>query len=516
EDAFRGTSQPDYADGDWDSAGGYSGGGLRVDLGGVDNTVVNDMSGGWRKTFYLASQEEVVLSFDYQMTQSEDYSTNEYSEVLVTVDAMQPGAGVNDYVERIYGDGDGGPPRTTGWQTFTVNLGTLGAGGHVLTLGGYNNKKTEISESTEIFFDNASVTVTCTNCPTFLENHYDADAEGAVYLDDAFHGTNQPNYEDGWWDAAGGQTGGGLKVFLGGIDDDDIVGLSGGWQTSFNLASQHRVVLSFNYNMIQAANYNFNPYEYSDVLVAVDGVLHGTDPEDYVVRIEGDGDDNGPDKVTGWQNFTVDLGIMPAGPHSVTIGGYNNQKTYHDETVEVLIDDVLVAATCDNYCDPLLSEAFEGVVPLHVGIDSMVQGGPGLLGGTNLVQAIKGGAQHFDSGLGDRPDPPSPNILIVITDGQDNQGNSDGAIHAASMTSGAEIYAVGVGSGLPMSTLEAIATSPDNEHVFTTADYSGLVNIIDTIAAAVHQSLGEGVLISIQSVGADGTVSIFEVLLPPE
>ena len=65
-----------------------------------------------------------------------------------------------------------------------------------------------------------------------------------------------------------------------------------------------------------------------------------------------------------------------------------------------------------------------------------------------------------------------------------------------------------------MGTLSSIASEPDVDHVFTTADYNGLLSIIDDITAAVDQALGEGVLISIESVGADGTVSQFEVLLP--
>jgi hypothetical protein len=35
---------------------------------------------------------------------------------------------------------------------------------------------------------------------------------------------------------------------------------------------------------------------------------------------------------------------LTAGEHSVVVGGYNNKKTYRDETTEVLIDDVSVSS----------------------------------------------------------------------------------------------------------------------------------------------------------------------------
>ena len=42
DDTFRGTNQPTYADGAYTATGGYSGGGLQVTLGNVDNS---DISG---------------------------------------------------------------------------------------------------------------------------------------------------------------------------------------------------------------------------------------------------------------------------------------------------------------------------------------------------------------------------------------------------------------------------------------------------------------------------------------
>ena len=44
---------------------------------------------------------------------------------------------------------------------------------------------------------------------------FDSAAEGFVYTDDTFRGTNQPDYTTGGYDGTGGYVGGGLSVTLG-------------------------------------------------------------------------------------------------------------------------------------------------------------------------------------------------------------------------------------------------------------------------------------------------------------
>ena len=55
------------------------------------------------------------------------------------------------------GNGNGGVAETTGWQVFQVDLGTLSAGSHTLTIGVCNNKKTWSDESSDIVIDDVSV-----------------------------------------------------------------------------------------------------------------------------------------------------------------------------------------------------------------------------------------------------------------------------------------------------------------------------------------------------------------------
>ena len=162
DDTFRSTSAPAYADGAAGAGLGETGGGLQVSLGNVDNADILGMSGGWQTSFTVTDTSTGTLTFRYNMTQTGTYEADEFSQVLVSIDGTLYGSGGNDYVAQITGDGNGGPALTTGWQTFTVDIGTLSPGTHTITLGGYNNKKTFNNESTDIRFDDVQLTTTTT------------------------------------------------------------------------------------------------------------------------------------------------------------------------------------------------------------------------------------------------------------------------------------------------------------------------------------------------------------------
>jgi hypothetical protein len=159
DDAFRATAQPAYASGTRIATGSFSGGGLRVALGGIDNAVITNMSGGWSRTFDLPRSGRVQLSVRMQVTQSSEYESNELSQALVSIDGTLVGVAPNDFISQVAGDGNGGTPRTTGFQLITLDLGTRAAGTHQLTLGGFNNQKTLNDESTEILIDDVVLTL---------------------------------------------------------------------------------------------------------------------------------------------------------------------------------------------------------------------------------------------------------------------------------------------------------------------------------------------------------------------
>ncbi|TMQ19718.1 MAG: glycosyl hydrolase [Deltaproteobacteria bacterium] len=158
DDAFRGTAQPAYASGNRIATGGFSGGALRVALGGIDNAVITNMSGGWSRTFDLPRSGRLRLTLRMQLTQTSEYESNELSQSLVSIDGTLVGTGTNDFVAQINGNGNGGTPITTGFQLVTLDLGIRAAGSHQLRLGGFNNQKTLNDESTEILIDDVVLT----------------------------------------------------------------------------------------------------------------------------------------------------------------------------------------------------------------------------------------------------------------------------------------------------------------------------------------------------------------------
>jgi hypothetical protein len=168
DDAFRGTAQPSFASGQRVTSGGHPAGALQVSVGGINDTAVLNMSGGFRASFTLAGSAHVLVSFDYNLTQTANYEADESSDVLLAVDGVLRGAPLTlqDYVDRVVGDGDGGNPVSTGWQAFSRNLGVLPAGTHTVTIGVFNNKKNATNESSTLLVDNARVDTKMDDCPS--------------------------------------------------------------------------------------------------------------------------------------------------------------------------------------------------------------------------------------------------------------------------------------------------------------------------------------------------------------
>ncbi len=430
KDLFRGTSQPNYVRAEHTSSQGFnSSGGLQVNIGGIDDDDIVNMSGGFQKYFFLSSPKTVTLSLRYNMIISSEYEDYEYSEVLVAMDGNLVGNGSNDYVNRLVGNNNGGPNDETGWQTFTKSLGTLPSGSHMLQIGGFNNGKTLANESTTIFFDDVilstettgeipaitthpqdqivsegsnvtfcvsasgstplsyvwyrdgavipgatsscytlnsvdasddgaliyaevsnsygtAVSATATlavtpNSPILLEENFNSNAGSFSYHDDVFRSTNQPAYASGTYTSNEGFSGsGGLKVNIGGVNPDDILNMSGGWQTTFTVDETAEVTVALRYNLVLSSEYE--THEYSEALLAVDGVLYGVEGNDYLARISGN-NNGGTEDQTFWQYVEINCGFLEPGTHTLTIGGYNSEKTYTNEETRVYIDDVVVS-----------------------------------------------------------------------------------------------------------------------------------------------------------------------------
>ena len=310
DDTFRGTKNPLYASGDFVANSGYSGGALRVIVGGVDMAkITNGMSGGWTDEFTLNAAGMVGISLKYRLIANR-FDTDECGQVLAAVDGKLVQVNGNDYLEQICGRDD------SGWKQASFEV-SLAAGTHTLTIGAYNNKKTGALEQAEVFIDDVVITQ--------LESGGSQPVLGAfAYSDNTFRGTNNAAY------ASGSTEGNALKITLGGIDGVHITnGISGGWTSKFTAPSSGNAEINLMYRLITN---RYDADECGQALVAVDGKLIGLGGKDYLEQICGRGD-------SGWQQVTLNLNLT-AGSHTLAVGGFNNKKTGPNEITEVLFEGI--------------------------------------------------------------------------------------------------------------------------------------------------------------------------------
>ncbi len=192
DDQFRATNQPSYAAGSHVTTGGFNNtGAIQVTLGAAPSGSSVASSGAWSNTIHLTQSSNVLVSFMYNLTQSPEYESNEFSEALLSVDGVLHGTSPNDYIHRITGDGNGGSDISTGWQSVTINLGMLTSGTHTFSLGAYNNQSTYTNETTTILLDNVSISISGEEMP----GSRTTDSLALVALQNAIDGLDWPLYQ---------------------------------------------------------------------------------------------------------------------------------------------------------------------------------------------------------------------------------------------------------------------------------------------------------------------------------
>ncbi|MEZ4608265.1 MAG: hypothetical protein R2865_16115 [Deinococcales bacterium] len=343
DDAFKATSQPSYADGQYGASYGYNAsGGLKISLGAIDNNSINNMSGAWQHTFSLSQAERVFIHFKTKLVISSEYESDEYSQMLVAVDNNIIGVGGEAYVLQITGDGNGGLDQSSGWQEVSLAI-DLPPGQHVLKLGAFNNKKTASNEWTEVYLDDIQLMAQHLDANILWSNNFDQGSEDFSYVDNLFRNSQAPSYAQGQYLNNGGYLQGGLEVFVGGIDASNQTNISGGWRKTFNLNSSQHLWLSFRYklSLIQSCDDGEN----AEAMVALDGKVYGKLPRDYVGKLMGSSASSSyAYDSTGWQRVFIDLGMVESGSHTLDLGAYLSQKTFYDEFAYLHLDDVVMMA----------------------------------------------------------------------------------------------------------------------------------------------------------------------------
>ncbi len=84
DDLFRATTQPAYASGEQLASGGFSGGGLKVLVGGINGSNIQKMSGGWQRSFSVATTGPTTLTFRYKLGIT-NLKSDRFGQMLVSV-----------------------------------------------------------------------------------------------------------------------------------------------------------------------------------------------------------------------------------------------------------------------------------------------------------------------------------------------------------------------------------------------------------------------------------------------
>ncbi|MBT3198999.1 MAG: hypothetical protein HN350_03695 [Phycisphaerales bacterium] len=188
---------------------------------------------------------------------------------------------------------------------------------------------------------------------------FDAGLDGFVYADDAFNGTTNPDKAAGSHEPTGGLTGGGLRVYLG---PGPINGaMSGAWSRDFVAEANGVAEVSLKYRMTLASGYE--PDEYGQVILEIDGVRYGTDIDASLIHSTGSDPTD-----SGWLEASFSVPVT-AGLHTITIGAYNNKATAGDEVTNAYFDDVMVSIIEEHA--PTADIVNVSPDPLNYGIDEI-------------------------------------------------------------------------------------------------------------------------------------------------
>lgn len=154
-------------------------------------------------------------------------------------------------------------------------------------------------------------------------------------FDDAFRFADLDGVS-GARDPDGGRRGGaGLAVEVGGVAGGR--NMSGAWTTDVVADEDAGVTLLFRFRMTQSGDYGRN--EFTDLRVAVDGVVVKVAGKPFVERMVGDGPGGGSIG-TGWQVAKIDLGRLEKGRHEISIGAFGNATDSARAKTKLVIDDV--------------------------------------------------------------------------------------------------------------------------------------------------------------------------------
>ena len=165
------------------------------------------------------------------------------------------------------------------------------------------------------------------------------------YFDDVFFETSKPVYAKGYTETTTDFRDV-ITVELGGVNNNDISGMSGGWSRNFDLEQESIVAVSITFQL--QIDKHFEPSEETKVLCSIDGEFVNNGSDYYLALLAGDGD-SGEDMFIGFTNLELSPRYLEAGTHTILVGGYLSAKTQIQERSFIRFDRIRVVASTEEF-----------------------------------------------------------------------------------------------------------------------------------------------------------------------
>ena len=179
---------------------------------------------------------------------------------------------------------------------------------------------------------------------------------------------------------------------------------------------------------------------------------------------------------------TIDFMLVLDGSESIDPAEFDVMKAFAGSLV-----DHFTISPADAHAG-IVQFASEGQGVIEIGLSSdpgaiaaAISAMTQIVGITDIQEGIALAQQQLTAG--GRAD--VPHVILVLTDGVHNEPGDPIAEAEAARSLGTEIFAIAVGPGPDIDQLNAIASDPDGDHVFSVSDFAALATILDPLVLVV-------------------------------
>jgi hypothetical protein len=153
DDLFRNSAAPDYSAGVYSNQFQY----LEVQVGGVDDLRILDMSGGFVRPFELDEPAVVTVEVNFGFLFAASFDAGESAQALCSIDGVLLTTDIgNDFMVQFTGNGSGSPQQQP-FGTVTVQSMLLQGGSHSIAVGAYVSSKNRVEESSTMAIRSVTV-----------------------------------------------------------------------------------------------------------------------------------------------------------------------------------------------------------------------------------------------------------------------------------------------------------------------------------------------------------------------